>query len=700
MTAVVGDMTVTCGDSATRRALADVELPFVASHAVASARDLLAFVDRSPESKFVLKLISDAVTHKSDLGLVKLGLGVGEVVTEYQNLVAAASQLDLEDFEIIVQPMAPGGVDMFIGCHSDEVFGPVVIVGMGGVTVELFEDVARRLPPINERSAMDMLMGLRSAPLLTGYRGSEPHDLRAFTEVVTKVGEFAIAHRDMLDLDLNPVRILPDGSCLVLDARSTWGAPTTAPESPAHYDTKQLSALFEPNSIAIVGASRDATRPGAKILKSLNEHGYSGAIYPVNASATEVAGLPAYPDLRSLPETPDLVCVAVAAERATATVEECVAFGVPAVIVLASGFGEVGAEGRALETRIATAVRGTRTVVCGPNTIGVVNTEHNMAATFSQGVDGVPLRRGGVSIVAQSGAVAGSLVSRELKRGYGIDVWVTVGNQTDLDVADYIEYLSQRQTTRAIALFLEGVADGPRLRSSLQKAAHRGVPVVAFKTGLTEAGGHAVAAHSGALAGGGDVYLAMLAQEGVVAVDQVTALLEVAGVIGDPRQPSGHSVAIVSTSGGAGSAVADLVSNHGLHLAPVEGSTASRLREILPAFAHCANPLDITAEGAFGAGVIEKTVSTLLSADGVDSVAVVLTSIVGSEAVRVATELVAAAETSERALLVTWLVDHSLAADGLSVLAKAGIRVFDEPSRMISALAQAAHRSTSLSTVD
>ncbi|NBH07442.1 acetate--CoA ligase family protein [Amycolatopsis sp. SID8362] len=672
------------GEASARDLLAPLDLPFVPATPVRSADEAVA-VARDFGFPVVLKALTDDVLHKSDAGLVELGLATADAVSAaHDRLVERVTALGAADARVVVQPMAQPGTDLILGWVRDPTFGPVVVAGLGGVTVELFRDVARRVAPVTVDDADEMLRSLRCAPLLTGFRGAAPVDTEQFSELVARVSELALAVPELSELDLNPVRVLADGTCVVLDARVVV-EPVTAVEPRG--SAPDLTALLRPRSIAVVGASRDATRPGARILASLREHGFAGELHPVNPAGGEVGGLPAVTSLSELPGVPDLVCVALPAKAAVESVRDCVRLGVPAVIVFASGFGEAGAAGQALEAELRAAVAGSATTLCGPNTIGVVSAHHRMAATFSQAITGFPLRESGTCLIAQSGAVAGSLVSRELADGYGIGDWVTVGNQSQVDVADYLEHFTTLDTTRSIAVFLEGVPDGDRFRRALSAARTRGVPVAVFKTGVTEAGRRAVSSHSGALAGSGEAYRAVLAQESAVQVTELTGLLEIAWTLGNTPRPAGGRVAVVTTSGGAGSATADLIDQHGLALAAFEERTAADLAAVLPAFAHVDDPLDITAEGTFAEGTVRRVVELVAGDPGVDLVCVVLTSIAGEDAVRVARQIADAAGGSPKPVLVSWLVTRSLAADGMALLAGRGIRVFTEPARMVAAAA-------------
>jgi len=676
--------TGTWGESSTRDLLAPLELPFVTSVRVTHSDEAIETALRLGGT-VVLKAVSDEVVHKTDAGLVELKLSTSdEVRAAYERLDQKISVLGLADAGIVVQEMAPEGTDLFVGWNRDATFGPILIVGLGGVTVELFRDVARHPAPVTAEQAATMLDSLVSSRLLQGFRGAPEVDTAQFCGIVARVSRLAVEAPEIAELDLNPVRILPDGRCLVLDASAVVlpVQDSTTPAAPG----PDLTTLFRPRSIAVVGASREPDRPGGKVIRALRRNGFRGPLYPVNPAGGEIDGLPVVRGIDELVNTPELVCIALPASASIAAVRECVARGVRAVMVFASGFGEVGAEGAALDAELRDAVEGSETLLCGPNTIGIVSAHHKMAATFSQAIDRFPDTPSGVCLVAQSGAVAGSLVSREISDGYSIGDWVTVGNQTDLDVADYISYLAGLDTTRSIAVFLEGVSDGAAFRRALHTARDAGIPVTVFKTGVTAAGQRAVASHSGALAGSQDAYRAVLEEAGAIQVEEMSQLLEVASTLADYPTPRGRRAAVITTSGGAGSATADLLTLNDLDTAEFTDGTAQALAGLLPKFASVANPLDITAEGAFTPGLFTEVIDVVAVDPHVDAVCIVLTSITGNDAVRVANEIAAARSRSDVPILVTWLVARPLAEAGMTTLASSGIRVFIEPARMAAAL--------------
>lgn len=687
------------GEISTQDILDGLPLPFVDKAVVGSLDEarLAAGKLGARNDSVVLKAVSDQVVHKSDHGLVLLDvIGEAGVSDAYQSLRERCEEAGIAEARVVVQPMMPPGVDLFLGLQRDETFGPVIIVGIGGTRVELERDVAYRCTPVSAHDATELLRSLRGFPLIDGWRGGHRYPLEQFSALTSVLSALADDVPEIGELEFNPVRLLPSGEVVILDARlrlvPVTGREIDLPSPPAK---RSLEALFNAASVAVVGASRDPARPGGRLLANLIGHDYAGRIYPVNPTAEEVRGYPAYPSLAALPEVPDLVCVAVPAAATVPVVAEASSRGVPAIVALASGFGEIGGAGEELERALRDAV-GPSTALCGPNTIGVVSVPTGLAATFTQAIEGNRLREGGIAFISQSGAIGGSLLSKELVAGYGFRYWVTVGNEIDVSVSDYLDYFIDDPGVSCVAIFLEGLKDGARFRSALARAQSRDLPVVVFKTGTSAEGARAVELHSAALSGSAEVYASVLAAHGAITVSEVTALFEVAYVASAPN-PLHAGVGLISTSGGAASVGADLLSAAGIPLPHLAPQTLEALSSFLPTLARPHNPLDVTAEGAFAAGVLGSSVAAMAQDPSVGAICVVLTSLVGDDAERIGAELAEAAEHLKVPVLVTWMVDPSLAVAGRARLAERQIRVFDEPARMVRALASAMRRASSSS---
>ncbi len=373
-----------------------------------------------------------------------------------------------------------------------------------------------------------------------------------------------------------------------------------------------LDAFFQPRSIAVIGASADASSISGRPLRLLRQHGYQGAVYPVNPRHAELEGLRSYPRIRDLPGPVDLAVVAVPARRAPAVVGECAEAGVSYAMVLSSGFEEAGAEGRALQADLAAAVVGSRLRICGPNCEGFYNARTGLAVGFSPALDpdrgflrsptSPPTGSGPVAVVAQSGGQGFALFRRGIERGLGFSLVISTGNDADLGWPDYVEYLLDDPATRVILGFVEGLRDARRLIAVAARAAELGKPLVIAKIGRSDAGRRAAASHTGNLVGSDDAYTAAFRQLGVVRVDDVDELLDAAAYFSHGRLPAGRRVAILTASGGAGAWLADATVTHGLELPPLEPALEAELRTFIPPYASTANPVDITAQAVYDGG--------------------------------------------------------------------------------------------------
>lgn len=681
-------MSVLLGEASARVALEGFGIPFVAQVTVPdhdSVAEAHAALGGGP---VVLKVAGDVVLHKTEAGFVELDLATPDAaLAAYDRLVDRAEGSG--PFSIVMQEMVPAGLDVFVGLQRDETFGPLLIVGSGGTEVELWRDVARSVLPVEAKDVLALLESSRVGRVAAGFRGGPVYDLTGVAELAVALSQATLDGHVLDEVDLNPVRVLPDGRTIALDARLA-ARPVDGPAGGADRDrrpdpTAVIARLLAPTSVAVVGASDVASKPGAKVLAYLAKAGFPGSVHAVNPRGEPIGTVPTVASVEDLPVVPDVAVVAVPAERVVAAVGALGERGVPAAIVLSSGFAEVGPAGARLEQELVEVARRTGIRIVGPNTIGIVNAEGRASLTFSQALEAT-VRPGAVSMIAQSGAVSGSLVSRVLDAGRGFRHWVAVGNEADLGVADFVRALAADDGTGAIALYLEGTRDGADLRDALAAARAHGVPVVAFKAGRSEAGGVAVASHSGALAGSADAYAAVFARERVVAVGTVTQLLDVAQVLAVEPATAGRGVAVLTTSGGVGSIVVDELSERGMALADLAPATRSALQDALPAFAAAANPVDLTGQGTFVPGTVRRCLEALGADDAVDAIVVALTSVADPDAVRVAQEVLDG-RPAGTPTLVTWLLAPPLAREGRRLLGEAGTVVFDEPADAVEALA-------------
>ncbi len=400
---------------------------------------------------------------------------------------------------------------------------------------------------------------------------------------------------------------------------------THAPES-------SLSRLFDPQGIAIVGASATPGKIGAMPISLLLQHGYGGRIIPVNPRADTIAGLPAVPGLDALDADVDLAILAVPAAHAAQALERARPGQVGAAVVFTSGFSETGAQGAAEQDRLCTIARERGIRLLGPNCLGFMNVRRNVYATFSPAPANGIVAAGGIGMVSQSGAFGAYAYSMARERGLGLSHWISTGNEADIDVADCIEWLTRDAATRVIMAYMEGCRDGAKLRRALAAARAAGKPVVITKIGRTQAGAQAAASHTAALAGDDAVYDALFRQYGALRARTIEEFFNLGYALDTwKRPPQGRRLGIFTISGGVGALMADEAADTGLALPEPAADAQARLLQRVP-FASGRNPVDVTGQAVSEPGLLLATADDMLADGRYDALAVFLAAAGSSEA--------------------------------------------------------------------
>lgn len=353
-----------------------------------------------------------------------------------------------------------------------------------------------------------------------------------------------------------------------------------------------MTALLEPRSIAVIGASADPSKAGYLLLQNIVSSGYPGPVYPVNPRAASILGLPCYPDIMALPEAPEVVFFLVPREHVKAAVEQCAARGVKAGVIVTAGFSEAGEAGLRAEREIAAILRASGMCATGPNTIGMVNMKLPLVASF------VPFkewRDGPVAIAAQTGnftgCIADEIMTRDTQR-FGIGKSVAFGNKIDLDEVDFLEYCWRDEPTRVIALHLESLKR-PRRFIELARRVSRDKPIIVLKTGRTAGGMQAAASHTGSLAVEDRLVDAFFRQAGIIRVRTLDEFLCCLKCFAFQPLPRGNRVGVLTHSGANGVMAADEMDEAGLRLAPLSEATQARINKLMPPWNRVGNPADI-----------------------------------------------------------------------------------------------------------
>lgn len=384
-----------------------------------------------------------------------------------------------------------------------------------------------------------------------------------------------------------------------------------------------ISKLMRPVSVAVIGASADAGKTAGRPIAYLQKQGFAGSIYPVNPKAAEISGLKSYSDVASLPQTPDVGIVLLGVERAHLAVRELAARGCPAAIVLSSGYGETGEAGLARQKELMDAAGRMR--ILGPNTIGVVNLADGIPLSASGALAMSQFTAGGISLVSESGGILGSLLSHAAGRRIGLSKLVSTGNEADLDLADFIDWLADDPDTKVIALYVEAIRDAAKFRAAALKAVRAGKPIVAFKVGRSEAGSRAVVSHTGALAGADRSYDALFAQSGVIRAARFADLLDIPAALAAGRRLSGNRIAILTSTGGVGALVSDSLGVAGFDMPAPDAATATKLRALQtgPQAVLDRNPVDVTLAG-LEPKLLTGAINALLESPSYDAIVVIV----------------------------------------------------------------------------
>jgi len=379
-----------------------------------------------------------------------------------------------------------------------------------------------------------------------------------------------------------------------------------------------LEPLLCPETVAVIGASRSPGKVGHELVANLVASGFKGAIVPVNPSATDILGLTCYPDLPAYGKNIDLAVIAIPAPLVRSAVEASVRAGAKAIIVITAGFKEVGREGAEMERELAAICSAAGARLLGPNCLGVINTHHNMNASFSKRM---PMQ-GGISFVSQSGALLAAILDWAAQRHLGMSKLISMGNKADLSETDFLTALGDDPQTRVIVGYLESIVAGDDFIKAAEDAASK-KPVVVFKSGVTQAGVKAASSHTGSLAGADKAYGAAFARSGIIRAETFEALFDYATAFAMQPLPKGRRVAIITNAGGPGIMAADAVELSGMKVGALEGGAATALRAKLPAAASVGNPIDVLGDADPQRYVMAVTAAQ--DDDSVDAIIVILT---------------------------------------------------------------------------
>ena len=445
---------------------------------------------------------------------------------------------------------------------------------------------------------------------------------------------------------------------------------------------RQLQRLFEPRSVAIVGASTKPGKVGHDILKNMLSSGYGGEVYPINPHAEEILGKKCYPSVLEVPGEIDLVVVVVPAASVLPVIEECGKKGIQLGIVISAGFKESGPEGIERERRLGELARQFGMRIVGPNCLGVMSTSNGLNTTFAQGMP----RRGNVALMSQSGALATAIIDWSIQQGIGYSKFVSFGNGVDVGVVDLLRAWEDDAETTVIVAYIEGLRNGPMFMEVARQVSAK-KPVIVVKAGGTQAGARAVSSHTGSLAGSEQAYNAAFLQCGVIRANSMEELFDLAIAFSYQGPPRGRNVAIVTNAGGPGIMATDAAERVGLRLASLDAGTVQALRKQLPEASNFYNPVDVLGDA--DADRYVYAAENLLRDPNVDSVLAVLTPQAMTRPKETAEKLGSASAQSRKPVLACFMGGNAI-AEAQEVLNKHKIPNYPYPERAVQSLAKMA----------
>jgi len=441
---------------------------------------------------------------------------------------------------------------------------------------------------------------------------------------------------------------------------------------------KKLNSIFRPKRIALLGVSNDPNSVGGITLKNLIGGGFRGVVYPINPKREAVMGVPCYPDVKSLPKTPDLAVIMTAAKLVPQLIKECGDAGINGIIIMSAGFKESGEEGKKLEQQVKDQVAQYPEMrVIGPNCLGIIVPGLHMNVSFAAGMP----KKGHVAFISQSGALCTSVLDWAYEAKVGFSYFISIGNAMDITFGELIDYFGQDSNTKSIVLYVESLVNA-RSFMSAARAFARKKPIIVYKSGRFPESEAAAASHTGAMASEDSIYDAVFKRAGLARVYDIGDIFDFTDLIGRKRVPKGSNLAMVTNAGGPGVMATDKLISLGGKLVQLTDDTMQRLNDYLPPFWSHGNPVDVLGDAT--PERFAKATEIVLEDKNVDAVLVILTPQAMTDPTTTARAIVSVSENTSKLIMAAWLGGASM-RDGVDIFTNSGIAVYTTPEQAIRA---------------
>ncbi len=557
----------------------------------AIARDADSAVKEAVKIGFpvVLKASGKELFHKTEINGIALNLkNQAEVKQESERLLRIPGSE-----AVLVQEMVKGERELVCGLIRDAHFGPCVMFGLGGILTEIFQDIVFRVAPLTIHDTREMVQEIEHKKLLEPFRGEAAVDIEALAQILVTLSEIGLQHQAIQSIDINPLKIRPDGKPVAVDALVTLGTSSKESPKPAVKvaPKKDLIKFYEPDSIAVVGASATASKAGYTVMRNIIANGYKGKICPVNPRGGEIMGIPVFSSIAELPDGLDLAVIVIPAQATASAVRECAARGIKSFVLCAGGFSEVDDNGEALQEELTRAIIETGVNAIGPNTSGHTSTPYHFTTSIFP-LGKVP--RGNISYIAQTGNFAThTMYCIIIDENFGVARVTGLGNKIDVDESDVLEYYAEDPETEVIFLYLESIKRPSRF-IEVARQVTRQKPVFLLMGGSTRQGAKAAVTHTASMASDERILDGTIRQAGITRLYEYSHLVLTARALACMPLPKGNRVGFLAPSGAMLVVFSDLCQQRwNLDVPEVEEKTRMRLQEISPDFIRMRNPVDI-----------------------------------------------------------------------------------------------------------
>ncbi len=439
---------------------------------------------------------------------------------------------------------------------------------------------------------------------------------------------------------------------------------------------ENLDKIFDPSSVAVIGASDRENSVGFRLLKNLVGVGFKGVVYPVNPKRSSVQGIEAYPSVDKLPRRVDLAVVATPAQTVPDIVEECGRADIPGVIIISAGFREIGTEGKILEDKLLEKKKEYNIRIVGPNSLGVMRPSISLNASFANKI----AKPGDIAFISQSGALGASILDWSIRKNVGFSNFVSVGTMLDVDFGDLVDYFGTDPKTRSIILYIEAITDAQKFMSAARHFA-RTKPIIVIKSGKFHESAKAAASHTGALTGEDAIYDAAFRRAGIIRVDEIAAFFNCSEALAMQPRPTGPNLVIITNAGGPGVMATDALISKGGKLAPLSEETHSALKEALPPYRRVSNPIDIGEDATTER--FQEVVGICIKDENVDGLIVIYSPQGASDAVATAKVVSELSKKTQKTILTSWMGEEDV-GEARNLLMRNSVPTYYTPEQAIS----------------